>query len=248
MPSKPTKRALQPANDQRAGGPRTGTAGGMERLSDFVAIVHRKSGLFVDVRPAREGQAETGADAFRRNARVGLREKTFADRAGASGRVAAGQMWKYEGDRLISMGGERDSLVLTAQWVETPGSGLQDEGGRWETILCNAEGSMNHMAHQHWQLCADGTIRLRANGMVLSVDHAWGEDLNGRRWPGAHPACRKHAACPHACRRAAPPGRRGARPCDCLPPRGQRECPDANWLLANARRANGAKILPRSTR
>jgi len=237
------------ANDQRAGGgPRTGTAGGMERLSDFVAIVHRKSGLFVDVRPAREGQAETGADAFRRNARVGLREKTFADRAGASGRVAAGQMWKYEGDRLISMGGERDSLVLTAQWVETPGSGLQDEGGRWETILCNAEGSMNHMAHQHWQLCADGTIRLRANGMVLSVDHAWGEDLNGRRWPGAHPACRKHAACPHACRRAAPPGRRGARPCDCLPPRGQRECPDANWLLANARRANGAKILPRSTR
>ena len=157
----------------------------MERLSDFVAIVHRKSGLFVDVRPAREGQAETGADAFRRNARVGLREKTFADRAGESGRVAAGQMWKYEGDRLVSMGGERDSLVLTAQWVETPGSGLQDEGGRWETILCNAEGSMNHMAYQHWQLCADGTIRLRANGMLLSVDHAWGEDLNGRRWPGA---------------------------------------------------------------
>jgi len=176
--------------------------GEMERLSDFVAIVHRKSGLFVDVRPAREGQAETGADAFRRNARVGLREKTGTDRADMSCRIAAGQMWKYEGDRLVSMGGERDSLVLTAQWVETPGSGLQDEGGRWETILCNAEGSMNHMAYQHWQLCADGTIRLRANGMLLSVDHAWGEDLNGRRWPGAAlPAQRAYV-------RRAPPERR----------------------------------------
>ena len=158
----------------------------MEIMSDFATIAHRKSGLFVDVRPAREGQAETGSDAFRRNARIGLREKTFVDRAGTSRRVAAGQMWKYENERLISMGGERDSLVLTAQWVETPGSGLQDEGGRWELILCNAEGSMNHTAYQHWYLCADGTIRLKSNGMLLAVDHAWGEELNGRKWPGIY--------------------------------------------------------------
>lgn len=62
--------------------------------------------------------------------------------------------------------------------------GPQDEGGRWELILCNAEGSMNHTAHQHWLLGADGTIRLRATGMVLAVDKAWGQDLNGQRWPG----------------------------------------------------------------
>ena len=31
---------------------------GMEGLSDFSALVHRQSGLLVDVRPAREGQAE----------------------------------------------------------------------------------------------------------------------------------------------------------------------------------------------
>ena len=148
----------------------------MDSLSDFVVIMHRKSGLCIDVRPAREGQAETGPDAFKRNARVGLREKTLAVRQsampvaqngeiagqnpnGVAGRVAAGQMWKYDGEKLVSMGGERDSLVLTAQWIETPGAGLQEEGGRWELILCNSEGSMNHTANQHWELCADGTIR-----------------------------------------------------------------------------------------
>ena len=160
----------------------------MEELSDFCALVHRHSELLVDVRPAREGQAETGQDAFKRNARIGLRGKISSSntgsRSGASPRVAPGQMWKYEGDRLISMGGERDSLVLTAQWVETPGAGLQKEGGRWELILCNAEGSMNHTAHQHWLLCADGTVRLSANGMVLSPDREWSEDLNGQTWPG----------------------------------------------------------------
>ena len=156
----------------------------MEGLSDFSALVHRQSGLLVDVRPAREGQAETGPDAFKRNARIGLRGKNVGpSRGGGRPGIAPGQMWKYAGDRLISMGGERDSLVLTAQWIETPGAGLQKEGGRWELILCNAEGSMNHTAHQHWLLCADGTIRLRANGMVLSPDHAWSEDLNGQTWP-----------------------------------------------------------------
>ena len=147
------------------------------------------------------------------------REKTFADRAGASGRIAAGQMWKYEGDRLVSMCGERDSLVLTAQWVETPGSGLQDEGGRLETILCNAEGSMNHMAHQHWQLCANGTI-----GQVRP----------------RHAACTQLARVPAgALRRQG--GKARARVTVCF--RGRREAPDAERLLANARRADGAKIL-----
>lgn len=171
----------------------------MEEMTDFVEIVHRKSGLYVDVRPAREGQTETGMDAFKRNARVGLREKTIdcGNSGGGSGSNAApGQMWRYEGDRLVSMGGERDSLVLTAQWVETPGSGLQEEGGRWELILCNAEGSMNHTAHQQWLLAADGTIRLRATGMVLAVDHAWGEKLNGQLWPGL--TMRKYTKNAHA--------------------------------------------------
>jgi len=31
----------------------------MEGMSDFVAIAHRKSGLYIDVRPAREGQVFT---------------------------------------------------------------------------------------------------------------------------------------------------------------------------------------------
>ena len=126
----------------------------MERLSAFVAIVPQVRAF----RGRAAGTRGAGGDGRGRVPAERPREKTFADRAGASGRIAAGQMWKYEGDRLVSMCGERDSLVLTAQWVETPGSGLQDEGGRLETILCNAEGSMNHMAHQHWQLCANGTI------------------------------------------------------------------------------------------
>lgn len=161
----------------------------MEGLSDCTHIVHRASGLCVDVRPARQGQAETGPDAFRRHVdgefygRVGLRTKTLP---GSGTRGAAGQMWKYDNERLISMGGERDSLVLTAQWVATPGSGLQSEGGRWELILCNAEGSMNKTAHQDWVLCADGLIRLKATGMVLTLDASEeaSQELNGQKWPG----------------------------------------------------------------
>jgi len=43
---------------------------------------------------------------------------------------------------------------------------------------------MNHTAHQHWLLRADGTLRLRANGMALSVDAASKFDANGQCWPG----------------------------------------------------------------
>lgn len=59
------------------------TGCGMPDLTDFVSIVHRKSGLFVDVRPAREGQAETGQDAFKRNARIGIALSSFFAASGA---------------------------------------------------------------------------------------------------------------------------------------------------------------------
>ena len=128
-------------------------------LSDFGLIVHRDSGAVLDVRPARPG-GTTSQDAFRSGTRVFLRKG--AAPGALPGNRPAGQGWKYEGRKFLSVGGIRDSLVLTSMFVQTNKDAYAgyEPGGGWEVMLCNHEGSSNHTAEQAWDVLKDGTIRL----------------------------------------------------------------------------------------
>lgn len=129
-------------------------------LSDFGLIVHRESGAVLDVRPTRPGGI-TSQDAFRSGVRVFLRKG--AAPGALPGDRPLGQGWKYEGRKFVSVGGMRDSLVLTSMFVQSNKDAYAgyEPGGGWEVMLCNHEGSSNHTAEQVWDVLKDGTIRLQ---------------------------------------------------------------------------------------
>ena len=149
----------------------------MDRIDHYYAVQHRDSEAFLEVIPVRISDREPSRT-FRTGTPVCVRRRDTRPIATQASDDAA--MWHYDQHgKIISKGGARDFLVLTAVFVErrAPLSAGLKRVGTWEVMLCNQEGTAIITAHQQWSISADGTIRLRADPSVcLAVSAQSHED------------------------------------------------------------------------